>query len=83
MSADEDRTSHDRWVRLEVIFHAAVRLPARRRASFLRMASESDPTLTHDVEVLRRANDAAHGRLRRIVTGAVEALAGRSGRERR
>ena len=72
--AEADGTSHERWVRLEVIFHAAARLPPRRRASFLRLASEGDRLLAHEAEELLRANDAAHGRLHRIIVGAVAAL---------
>jgi len=73
---------HDRWIRLEVIFHAAVRLPARRRAPFLRAASEGDALLARDVEELLRADDAAHRRLHRIVAGAVASLAAQTGGER-
>jgi serine/threonine protein kinase len=52
---------HERWQRIEQLYHAALERDAEQRASFLAEACADDESLHNEVEMLLAANEQASG----------------------
>ena len=67
-------TSHDRWQRIEDVFHRAADLPPTDRGAFLASSCAGDPDLRHEVESLLAADEDAGDIIGQAVAEAASSL---------
>jgi tetratricopeptide (TPR) repeat protein len=72
-------TSHDRWQRIEDVFHRAADLPLADRRNFLASTCAGDPDLHREVESLLAADEDAGAVIGQAVAGAATSLREDSG----